>query len=345
MNRAGEFAKIMREVFALDYAWVDWFMREVFEDQEMYATEVDSRAAAVMLSTPYRMEFHGREVDCNYISYVATRPEFRGRGMMRSLMRQTLLDAHDAGVPFVSLIPATRPLYFIYDRLGFATVLYAKEERFTSLHTFNDRGFTAAEVTFDLFKSLEEGRRGNICHSEEDFEAIVQDLELSEGFVVAVSDGASRHAMAFAEVGDEIKVTDVLATDAEAAEAVMAEVRRRGGEKSIIAFTMPDDDHASLRSRGMMRVANVEAALGTLAEAYPSITTAIRVRDLFLPENNGIYVLKGGKCERHAFHASGIKPSMDVRAGVLTEILFSPQKIGDLFDLPTQRPYISLMLD
>lgn len=343
MNSTGEFARIMREVFALDSKWVDWFMRDVFRENELHFCDVDNRPAAVMLSTPYDFDFQGRNVTCAYISCVATVPNQRGKGLMRSLMHDTIVSAWTEGIPFASLIPASRPLYFIYDRMGFATVFYIDEERYTALHKFEKGDYRSVEPAYELFHRLEMQRQGAIRHNESQFRNSLADVGLSNGFAVAVDNGAGSEAIAFAEVGDEIKVIELLSSDEQATEAVLADVRERGGDKPIVIMAMPGNETISLNARGMIRIVNAEAALKAIAESVPSLGMTIKIRDRFLPENDGIYTIKNGKCEKSANVSRKI--DLDVSISVLAEILFSSGKIGELFNLPTRRPFISLMLD
>lgn len=343
MNSSGEFAKILRDVFAPDPKWADWYMREVFTDDDLRISVVDNRPAAVMLASPYSIDFHGSRLRCDYISCVATVPSQRGKGLMRALMRDTLERMHSEQVPFAALIPASRPLYFIYDHMGFATVFYVDEERYTSLHRFATEGYTAVEPRYELFRRLEDERRGAVIHDELRFRQAVTDMELSNGCVVAVSDGASSEAIVFAEIGHEIKIHDLLATDEKAAEAALGEVRSRGGEKPFIVAAPPSDRSTSLRAHGMIRIVSVGAVLSALAAAHPGLKMTVRVRDSFLPANNGFYVIRDGVCRSADSRPERI--DLDVSVDTLAKILFSEPSIGELFDLPAARPFISLMLD
>ena len=344
MSRNPDFAKIIRDVFALDPKWVDWFVDEVYTDEQLRFAEIDGKMASVLLATPYTMEFHGKEVRCEYLSCVATVPNQRGKGLMHHLMHDTLAGLAERGVPFAALIPASRPLYFIYDRMGFATVFYVDEERYTALHKFEKGDYKRVEPDYEMFYLLESQRRGSVRHDETQFSQILEDLRLSNGIVAAVDNGNGSYAVAFAEVKDEIKILDILSTDQAAADAALSEIRDEGGEKGFVVSAVPTDDCVALRSHGMLRICNVEAALNALAETNPKISMTIRIKDRFLPENNGVYVVKAGRCERKS-DGERQKLDLDVSVSVLAEILFSTTKIGDLFNLPTRRPFISLMLD
>ena len=338
-----DFARIIREVFALDPKWVEWFMSNVFKEEELCMAVAEARPAAVLLNTPYQIEFQGLKLQCDYISCVATVPSQRGKGLMRGLMRDALAAAWEKETPLAAIIPASDPLYFIYDRIGFATVFYANEERYTSLHEFKMADYVAATPSYEVFRRLEDMRQGAVVHNEEQYNNTIADMKLGNGFVAAVSNGNDSHGMAFAQVDSVIKVLDVLATDDDAAEAALAEARRMGGEKPVIVSALPKDGDSSLRARGMIRIINAQAMLEALALANPSLKATIRLRDSFLPKNNGIYHIEGGFCKKK--DKANQSFDIDTTIDVLAKILFSAKRVGELFGLRTDRPFISLMLD
>ena len=341
MSFANDFYKIISDVFKPDPKWTEWYVKNVFNEDNLFVAKVDEKPAAVLLASPYEMEFHGATVPCRFISSVATLAAHRGKGLMRSLMHMALDKIWSEHTPFAAIIPASRPLYFIYDRMGFATVFYVNEERYSSVHQFEKGDFEAVEPTFEFFSRLEKCRKGNVRHNEAQFKIATESCRLSLGSVYAVSNGEGSEAMAFTKFnGHEIVVVDILATDPAAYEAVLSQVRLHEGDKSIILYGFPTDDTISLRSYAMIRLVNVKAVLDVIAKAYPKTSMTIRVKDSFLPQNNGIYILKSGNC---MVEESFEKIDLDVSAKVLAEILFSTPQIGDLFNLPTRRPFISLM--
>lgn len=339
------FGKIFRESFKVDTAWADWFLSRVARNDDLITIKVDGLTVSGALVAPYKMEFHGRRMPVSYINSVATARKYRGRGLATEVMLKALQVSAERGDAFSVLIPATRRLFFFYDTYGFATVFYIDEQRYTSLHEFeNTAGFESVEPSWELFHSLEQARRGAVVHNQDDFENILTDLALSDGTVLAVSNGEGRHAMIFFETREsEVHVLDLLATDDVAAEAALNRMRLESPEKSVIVRAVPAAREAELRSRAMARIVNVGAVLTQLAEAHPEVDQVIKVTDRLLPQNSGIYVLRRGSCER--VEHTERRVTLDVSVEVLCRILFSDPKIGDVFNLPTSRPFISLMLD
>lgn len=348
--KKSDFKKLYREAFSVDARWANWFFESVYSDDEAMFIESEGKAVSMLLSSPFGFAFHGQLLRSAYISCVATAVAERGRGHMRTLMTQALRRAHSDGAVFATLIPASRHLYFAYDRLGFATVFYCNELRYTSLHEFRPEWvYVESQPSWSMFTELEGRRPCGIRHSEVQYQQAVRDVEISGGFVAAVkSEDAA--GMAFVSVGSEARVLDLLADSDDAAEGMLAEVRRRVGHIPIIVNGVPSEvasdetrRGAALRSRGMLRIVDVEAALGAVSAADPSLNQTIRVSDPLIPENNDVFVLRNGKCER----ASARPPrlSLDVTVHVLARLLFSAPSIGSIFNLPTSRPFISLMLD
>lgn len=345
-----DFKRLFNEAFTVDKAWSDWFVQNVFDEDEALSLEIDGKTVSGLLMTPYAFAYQGAELPSAYISCVATARKERGKGLMHRLMHKAIVEGAERGYAFLTLIPSSRRLYFFYDQFGFSTVFYINEERYTSLHVFESEGYEAVEPSYGMFHALELGRPCAVRHSERQFVNVLKDMELSGGAVVAVSDGSGSDAMAFAEIGSEVKVLDLLSSDEKAAEAALAALRAKAGEKPFIVRNMPaqvasDDTRrgASLRARGMLRVANVEMALSALASANPQIDQVIKVSDPIIGANNSIFTLHGGECRRTPDTLRHL--TLDIPVDVLSRLLFSAPSIGDIFTLPATRPFISLMLD
>lgn len=346
MTHKNEFRRLLRESFTVEPRWVDWFMDEVYTDDELLALESDGKLTSAMLLSPYPMNYRGQLLPAGYMSCVATARSERGKGNMHRLMIRALVAAAERGDALVCLIPASRRLYFFYDRFGFSTVFYIDEHRYTSVHRFPfGEQFHAVEPDYDMFRRLESIRPCGIRHDEMRYHQIVKDIELDGGFVVAASDDVGGEAMAFVELGREAKVLDILYSSDEAADAVMALMREKAGERPVIVRAWPSEakNGPALRARGMARIVNVEMMLSALAASDAKIDQVVRVYDPIIPSNNGIYILHKGECEK--VQTTLRRVTLDVTVDVLTRLLFSSPSIGQVFDLPTERPLISLMLD
>lgn len=357
MNRKNEFRRLFRESFSVDPRWTEWFMNEVYTDSEALLLEVDGKAVSTMLLSAYPFAFGKTEIPAVYISCVATARAERGKGLMHRLFPSALNEAVARGYAVATLIPSDHRLYFFYDHFGFSTVFYVNEQRYTALHKFPSSGnFAETPPRYELFRRLENEQPCGIRHSELRFRQVVDDYRLSGGLVTAVEDAEGRGAIAFVQVGSQARVIALLADNEEAAQALLAVIRERVGNIPVIVMGIPDDtaddfitsptidrSSLSLTSHGMARIIDVQTVLSALAAADKKINQVVRVHDPLIASNNGVFTLRDGECE--ATPDTSRRVTLDVDISVLTRLLFSAPAVGRVFDLPTSRPVMSLMLE
>lgn len=343
-----DFGRLLRESFSVTKRWADWFMAEVYDDADLVSESTpEGRTAAVALLSPVTMAFHGLELPSAYLSCCATARDERGRGYMTRLLACAVNRAAARGDAFVALIPATRRLYFLYDKAGFATVFYIDEQRYTSLHRFTmPDTYEPLEPSWKIFERLESLELNGVRHSRRAYDHAVRDLSFDGGIVVAAGErGGDGAAMAFVVVeGQTAVVRALLTTGDEATEAVLSLVRGEVGERSIVIEALPGDDSRRLEARGMIRIADAAGVLGALAVARPRLKMTVRLTDPLVEANNGVWRIAGGECkalEPDSKH----RPDLDVTVDVLAKVLFSGEKIADIFGVPPTRPAIRLMLD
>lgn len=345
-DRKTKIKAIFDSAFPSDPTWNTWFFDKVYRDEEALLLDSNGKPVSCLFLQQYEFNFHGEKVEMGYIAGAATDRAQRQHGYMTDLLKLTLEQAYNRGDVFLSLIPASRRLYFFYDKLDFATVFYVDIERYTSLHTFPYvEGYKEVEPIYEDFKRLEAERSASVIHSERDFGNILEDIAHDRGICTAVANPDGKvTAMAFAtETDEEIHVKELISTDENASEMALGIIRRYLSDKPMVVYCPPTGRKAMMRARGMMRIVNAEKALATLASKHPTIDQVIRVRDSRLTVNNGYYILKKGTCRKVDAYDKTV--SLDVTISNLTKILFSSQKIGEIFNLPTSHALLPLMLD
>ena len=173
--------QIWYECFHDTTQWMDMFFSKVYDEEDALVLEYNGHAVSSMLLRQYKMLLYGEEISMGYISGAATRRMERGRGYMSELVRIALRQAHHRGNVLVSLIPASRRLFYFYERMGFSTVFYVKNDRYTSLHSFVPEGSYFriedydTDMVYDFFSSCELRRDGTVIHSRDEFNHIMDD--------------------------------------------------------------------------------------------------------------------------------------------------------------------------
>ncbi len=62
---------------------------------------------------------------CSYIYGLCTHPDYRGRGIARSVLEDITADSEQCGEDYIYLVPQNEELYGMYRHLGFGSELYA----------------------------------------------------------------------------------------------------------------------------------------------------------------------------------------------------------------------------
>ena len=351
--KKAQFEDIYASVFGDDRRWRRWFFDEVVtdsaDDDIFIVGDSAGRPSASALIKPYGFVYAGTGLSSGYISCVATKPEARTRGLASQAVEQALTEAKRRGYAFCELIPANRSLYSFYRRFGFADAFYADEERYTSLHDFAGGEGVPVEPTYSLFHRVESTVGCGVVHSEADYRHIVADLAFENGSSQVFVDGADGGACLFAawdasRPDGTVTVRSLMAESESAALAALSTLRAEAGTRPFTVWRPPfSGEKAHLRVRGMARIVSPLTVLGALAAAHPSLDMRIRITDRLFGDNSGIYRISGGRCAKT--DDTRRRPDLDVPVDVLTSILFSAERTGEIFSLPTRRPYMALMLD
>lgn len=348
-----DFEEIYATAFSDPQQWRRWFMDTVVTDRRdddiFLVSDTPGRSAATALLSPYEFLYADTSLPSGYISCVATRPDARAHGLASRAVEASLHVAFERGYAFAELIPATRALYGFYSRFGFADAFYADEERYTALHEFDPSGGEIIEPSYDVFHRLEEHAGCGVIHSEDDFRHIIRDLDFENGHSIVFARMADSYACLFASwdsrrADSTVTVRCLLADTDAVADTALHELRRQAGARPFTVWRPPlSGNKAYLRVRGMARIVHAATVLGALAQAHPSLRYTLLLHDTLIPANNGFYTIANGHCTHS--DTCDKAPDLEVSVPVLSSILFSSEKIGNIFLLPTRRPFMALMLD
>lgn len=357
MSKKEDIKKIWLECFDDGRDYVDMYFEQVYRDEDaMLLTDAANAPVSSLLLQRHAMMFHCHEVSVSYIAGAATRRSRRGQGFMTQLMRAALEKSAADGDMLCTLIPSSRALYFFYEKYGFSTVFFTKEQRYTSFHSFHVEGdyFPIEERRSDdvwqAFDKFQRERKCYVLHDRRDFDNILADLEADNGtyVVMGANDEAGCQRVVSMAWGlmrhDLLTVLDVMGESKDARAAALRELRSYYNDTPVFVYGHPDQSGGRLMPRGMGRVVNAAKVLDAIASAYPTFKCNIRIKDKLLPDfNSHIFRIKDGKCHIDDAYDGPLDFDVDIR--VFEEIIFSCEKIGSGLNFPTVRPMISLMLD
>lgn len=177
--------------------FVDLYFRMRYTEQINSAVVEDGKVIAALQRIPYPMTFAGDVVPTAYISGACTHPDFRGKGVMRSLLAEAHRQMYREGVVLSTLIPAEESLRLYYDRSGYALCFQQDEKLLTGKCLFVDKyssflrfseidsdKFLLDEV-WNFFYEQQRKRPCALLHTREDMQAVLADWIMSGGQVWA----------------------------------------------------------------------------------------------------------------------------------------------------------------
>lgn len=286
----------------------------------------NGRAVGTMRRVPMGMHLMGRSVPCVGVAGVAVAPEWRGRGVARTVMSEALREMRQAGTPISTLYASTAALY---RRVGY------EQAGHHWLHTIAARSIAGGsrELPIVAVMPTDPGVRACYARTARDQHG---SLDRSEYIWTRVGKWYDREYHGFAARGEDATIEgyvflhqarrpdgrhDLLLSDlsfstARGARSILtlladfdsmaAEIQVCGGPMLPIAIFLPERDRTigvTLKDYWMMRIVDVGAAVA--ARGYPaglSVEVHLDLRDELLPENAGRWVVRvrdgAGSAER-----------------------------------------------
>lgn len=144
---------LYEEVFEEDSSsFVDYYYTEKTKDNQIYVVEEEGKIRSMLHLNPYRLYVNRSGKKVNYIVAVATQKEYRKRGYMAALLKQSIRDMYQAGEAFTFLMPAAESIYRPFD---FRTV-YEQERKFYQGEDEENTGLVIADAKDSDCRELSE---------------------------------------------------------------------------------------------------------------------------------------------------------------------------------------------
>lgn len=358
MEKRQQVMELWRNNFHDSEEFIRFYFAHKYSESHSLVYESDGAIQSALLMLPYPMTWEGTTLTTSYISGACTQPEARNRGIMPMLLQRAFAEMHERNIAFSTLIPAEEWLFDYYARLGYAPVfeyssrLYNMEipESGTALSVFSPEAYQEqwASAFFPYFNRHMAARPTCVQHPYDDFSAIMQDLYMSGGRIVAVIGETPENPLGIALVlpqDEQISVKEMFCENTTAQKALLSAIGKHLPNLPIVVRTPPQGPET--HRLGMARITHAGQLLQHMAHMHPEISLTLQLNDPQLSENQGIYTLKQGECRQTDFTSKPIDITTDINTltsallGYRTEQL--PQALSPLFT--TARAYMNLMLE
>lgn len=311
MNTKEQTRMLWKTCFDDDDDFVELYFNMRYQDETNQVIVEDGRVVSALQMIPYPMTFCGELIPMSYISGACTLPDYRRRGLMRRLLKQTHRAMYEQGVLLATLIPAEDWLMNYYALEGYATCFnYALKVINSNEYPVDNYKTNLFISKIDLQKPVspsvytffnEQMNRRSCCvqHSLEDLEVVLADLRLAGGDLWTAREGGELTGMAFCiPQNGTLSVKEMLFADSMDEPAMLAHILHACSLAEAECI-VPSEDAAE--ELGMARFIDIAACLQLFArsESGKGLDFDIQIEgDDAIPENNGYYSLSGGELYR-----------------------------------------------
>ncbi len=119
--------KLWEEVFVEDTPeFLDYYYSVKINDNEIYVIEDESEIISMIHLNPYQMRVKDKIYKTHYIVAVATKENYRKKGLMRLLLNHVMQVMADRGEMFTFLMPADEAIYKLF---GFEYVYEQRQDK------------------------------------------------------------------------------------------------------------------------------------------------------------------------------------------------------------------------
>ena len=350
-----------------------WYFQELYTPETVLLGEEKGQAACDLHRRPYRMSVRGQAFDTDYIVGVATHPAARGRGYASELLRSAFHLAAKEGKPFVTLMPSAASYYL---PMGFGFFVHQWERKASPEHLaplgkkpVSCRvlaGCGEWQELASVYEAYTKDRNGFTLRDEKSWKSHIEG-QLKDGYIALVYDEKGPSGYLFYSLDDRRMIVTEMAFANESGRKGLYSFMagHRGSIDECIWYEPLDDhsfrywedgaEHTYIKNRSfpymLARLTDPVTAFDGLP-CREDITGAVAFQlvDSFLPENNGIYVLRaeGGKISAlkedvfyslkcHIEDISGVRlgedipePSFCINAGSLAELFMGAAGLSEL---------------
>lgn len=334
----GKTRELWEEVFPDDTkAFLDYYYYIKTRDNAIYVIEEDGEICSMLQLNPYMVRVEGQEFPSAYIIAVATRKEYRSRGYMGALLRTSLKEMYNRGLPFTFLMPAAEAIYTPYD----FRYIYSQDQgtlicgkRDGELHwksegvLFSDSGLWDAEEMSHFFETYF-ADRFQVCTVRDAayYQTMILEQQSERGGVRLMRrDGVLKGFYAYAgEEGLEIREPLFLSGYEEDFRNSVEELadRMQAGQQEIPVYACPPEYADRRKPLIMARIVSLRNLLSALmVPEEECVECSFAVIDPLITENSRVWKLTSGigETELHVGEtedSEGVLPVAD-----FTELIF-----------------------
>ena len=124
LNFVPDLIDLWSKVFGDELSYIDIFFQKQYSRCETFCFADNGKVVSALYLLPCLLDYNGKIYNGRYLYAAATKTEYRGRGIMNSLVNESVEYCKKEKIDFICLLPANEGLYGYYGKCGFHTAMY-----------------------------------------------------------------------------------------------------------------------------------------------------------------------------------------------------------------------------
>ena len=286
--------------------FLDIYFEEKYTDAANITYREDAQVLAAAQLLPYTMNFYGSTIHTGYFSGICTHPDFRGRGLASQIIRKGHRRLYEQGGVLSFLIPGNDDLRHFYERPqhgAFWTSSFRAEVELTPTTDDNSR-ITIEEPDEwgeNLYVYYQQRCRTYpfiFKASLNDFFAALETCDLEDGFVLVARNKGRISGLCWGiyQTDGRVMLRDIVVSEYRVQNLFVRYLCEKYKVEHVYDCGACAGAIKGAQPYAMARVVNVVKFFKTILVQHPGFELNVGIDgDLDVPENNGFYMLKGGK--------------------------------------------------
>lgn len=221
MSKQDDTKQLWKVCFGDSDDFIHFYFDAKYSDENTFAIYENGMMVSVLQAIPYQINALGQTFEAAYLSGACTHPEYRNKGYMPQLLKQTIQTLYERNIPLAFLIPQEEWLCKYYAQFGFSPELYRSELE-NVIHSLSVE-YEVLSLQKDSYEKILKTYQkyavttNCVLHESTDFLNNLTEVKLSGGEILAISNNDEIQAFALLrettlEIFGDLKYTDSFCT-------------------------------------------------------------------------------------------------------------------------------------
>ena len=218
-----------QEIFEESPAFSAYYFANRFHPEHSFGAFEDDTLIAMTLGRPTVVRIENRELPALLVAGVSTLPDYRGRGLMHTLMTQLIAHAREAGFACCYLHPVSESLYASLGFQNGTDALFVQSDETRTHKPFDLSEQLDTSALLSVYHAVQQTHDGLELRDEAEFHLVFGDYAIDQAKVLLAL--SENHPVGYIIYCDDGFVYELFALSPNAYAFLLNEAAERAGTK------------------------------------------------------------------------------------------------------------------